>query len=312
MEPVWLVGLDEAGYGPNLGPFVMSMVAVRWTGQGDWIEAFQKLTRCAREKKDPARPLVDDSKKAFVKEGFEGLEKTVGDFFDLPENIGTYLGKHGVVGTPHMLDEIWFKPAQPVLGLEKSTLRTEEIRQRFANQGFQDFYHGLAVLPAQAFNEVVSRANNKGAVLSVGLIGLLSHLASTVPEDNSFRVFADKHGGKNQYSATLQNVLDRGVMVAQKESSAESIYKSMGAKHEWKVHILPKADSKYPLVSLASILAKWMREKLMGQFNAFWQEKLPGLESTAGYPGDAPRFYSQIEAKLLEMGLKKESVWRMR
>jgi len=217
-----------------------------------------------------------------------------------------------VVGTPQMLDEIWFKPAQPVLGLENSTLRTEEIRQSFANQGFQDFYHGLAVLPPQAFNEVVSRANNKGAVLSVGLIGLLSHLASTVPEDNSFRVFADKHGGKNQYSATLQNVLDRGVMVAQKESSAESIYKSMGAKHEWKVHILPKADSKYPLVSLASILAKWMREKLMGQFNAFWQEKVPGLEPTAGYPGDAPRFYSQIEPKLLEMGLNKESVWRMR
>ena len=25
----WIVGLDEAGYGPNLGPFVMSLVAFR-------------------------------------------------------------------------------------------------------------------------------------------------------------------------------------------------------------------------------------------------------------------------------------------
>lgn len=311
-EPVWLVGLDEAGYGPNLGPFVMSMVAVRWQGEGDWVEAFQKLSRCAREKPDPSRPLVDDSKKSFVKEGLSGLEKTVTAFFPIPEDFRTLIEQSVVVGASETIGEHWFQGKETLSQNEPEAASRAQTAARFASAGFSDFHYGLVVLPAAIFNEVVRKEDNKGAVLSLGLIRLLSHLGKVLPEDANIRVFVDKHGGKNQYCATLQNILDQGVMVAQKESSAESIYKSMGAIHAWKLHILPRADSKYPLVGLASMLAKWLREKLMGQFNGFWQQKVPGLEPTAGYPGDAPRFFAQIEAKAMELGFERDLLWRER
>jgi hypothetical protein len=50
----------------------------------------------------------------------------------------------------------------------------------------------------------------------------------------------------------------------------------------------------------------------MHEFNQFWTGRVPGLAPTAGYPGDAARFFRAIEGQLAEMGISKERVWRER
>ena len=60
----WLIGVDEAGYGPNLGPFVMTAVACRLPeGQAD-LDLWSALRSAVRRGADKAdgRLLVDDSK----------------------------------------------------------------------------------------------------------------------------------------------------------------------------------------------------------------------------------------------------------
>ena len=42
------------------------------------------------------------------------------------------------------------------------------------------------------------------------------------------------------------------------------------------------------------MVSKYVRERLMEEFNRFWRERTPGLKPTAGYPGDAKRFYDAI------------------
>jgi hypothetical protein len=60
------------------------------------------------------------------------------------------------------------------------------------------------------------------------------------------------------------------------------------------------------------MLSKYLREILMGEFNRFWLERMPGLAPTAGYPSDAGRFYEAIRPMVEELGIAHEVVWRKR
>src|SRR3954451_6160363 len=70
----WRVGLDEAGYGPNLGPLVLSSSACHVPADAPeclW-ECLAAAVRKA-EHPDDGRLVIDDSKK--VNEGKAGLAK---------------------------------------------------------------------------------------------------------------------------------------------------------------------------------------------------------------------------------------------
>jgi hypothetical protein len=58
------------------------------------------------------------------------------------------------------------------------------------------------------------------------------------------------------------------------------------------------------------MLAKYLRERSMEAFNAYWQTHKPELRSTAGYPVDAKRFASEIESVAEKMGITKRDWWR--
>lgn len=69
----WVVGIDEAGYGPNLGPLVQAAVALRLPDDdpAGWETLKPSVRRC--HEKDDGRILVDDSKK--VHAGPNGVAK---------------------------------------------------------------------------------------------------------------------------------------------------------------------------------------------------------------------------------------------
>ena len=52
------------------------------------------------------------------------------------------------------------------------------------------------------------------------------------------------------------------------------------------------------------------RESLMREFNAFWHGHQPGIKPTAGYPGDADRFFTEIRPAMAKLGLTERQVWR--
>ncbi|MFP6648221.1 MAG: hypothetical protein VB817_02100, partial [Pirellulaceae bacterium] len=65
-------------------------------------------------------------------------------------------------------------------------------------------------------------------------------------------------------------------------------------------------------VALASMTAKYLRELAMAAFNAFWQQQLPGLRPTAGYPQDARRFAGEIDEARQLMEIENDLLWRCR
>lgn len=303
--PPWLIGLDEAGYGPNLGPLVVAAVRVRWLGDGDWKASFKKHSRGIRGK-NKALPLVDDSKKAYLKEGVEGLERTVARFFPSQANLGDFLKKHCEFGFEELSAEPWF------LASEQAFLKENQPDEPLVFPGFEQFDFRLAVLSPRLFNEMTDRLGNKGLLLSHALSTLCRAFAADFSSGDKVFGLADKHGGRNQYAPVLQTILDRGFFLSESESPIESLYKSVGSEVQWRFHVSQKADSLFPLVGLSSMVAKWTRERLMAQFNRYWQEKVPDLAPTAGYPADAPRFFSAITDKARELCMEKSMIWRNR
>jgi hypothetical protein len=64
--------------------------------------------------------------------------------------------------------------------------------------------------------------------------------------------------------------------------------------------------------ALASMTAKYLRELAMIPFNRFWQQHVPGLKATAGYPMDALRFREEIRPAQQRLGIEDRVLWRAR
>src|SRR5262249_33086917 len=149
------------------------------------------------------------------------------------------------------------------------------------------------------FNQILDEHDSKAAALAHGVHQFL-RLRFAGEEPAHF--FIDKQGGRNNYSAMLQHALPEGLVIAQEEGRDRSVYRWLGGPREMYFSFTPRADIAHLCVALASMVSKYLREMLMGEFNRFWQGHVPGLKPTAGYPGDALRFFEAIRPHLERLG----------
>src|SRR5882724_262610 len=88
----WIVGLDEAGYGPNLGPLVQAAIAAHIPDDtGCLWECLKDGVRRADDA-DDGRILIDDSKLVHAgPNGLARLERTVVGTLTREQTIGSFL-----------------------------------------------------------------------------------------------------------------------------------------------------------------------------------------------------------------------------
>jgi hypothetical protein len=60
------------------------------------------------------------------------------------------------------------------------------------------------------------------------------------------------------------------------------------------------------------MVSKYLRELLMGELNRFWQQHVPGLKATAGYPTDALRFLEAIRPAAETLKIPEVAIWRQK
>jgi hypothetical protein len=94
------------------------------------------------------------------------------------------------------------------------------------------------------------------------------------------------------------------------ESAKCSEYRVERLGRDVRLVFRPRAEQASLPVALASMVAKYLRELFMRQFNRFWVERVPGLIPTAGYPGDARRFYEAIRPAMKKLSMPESAVWR--
>lgn len=316
----WLIGIDEAGYGPNLGPLVMSSVAWRVPASLVGVDLWRALSAVVRRQADPAddRLIVDDSKEVHAR-GLKALEANVlpavaPALTETPARLTDYVERYCPQSRPGLGGECWYAGGTP-LPLERAAELAERggrLTTALTAAGIERGALRSVALCAPQFNALVEAWGSKGGVLAEAFTELLRLALSESGGDEAIHVFVDKHGGRNTYAAMLQHAVQDGMVVAQQEGALRSSYRVLGLERDVFVTFQPRADSEHFCVALASMASKYLRELFMLEFNGFWQQKIPGLTATAGYPNDAGRFLTAIRPALQQLGLPESAVWRCR
>jgi hypothetical protein len=299
----WQIGIDEAGYGPNLGPFVMTLVACRVPdalAEANLWDVLASTVRRAEERAD-GRLIVADSKQVYSPaRGWDELEKTVGAILDPAGSLRALLQQIAAEELPSLGAEAWFV-GDTTLPTEVSVadLTRAGACWRAASERAQLAWSlcGCAIVPTPRFNDIIDRWDSKGAVLGIAMTQLIQRCLAATPAEPT-RFIIDKHGGRNTYGALLQHAFPAGFVLAEREGSAASVYRVEGLDRAVRITFMPKADVEHFTVALA--------------FNRFWQTHVPGLKPTAGYPLDAVRYFESIRPALAKLGISERQVWRSR
>lgn len=318
----WRIGIDEAGYGPNLGPLVMTAVACRLPDDLAQADLWQTLADGVRRERraNDHRILINDSKQVYSPaRGLADLETAVLGF--LSAGAGrTFLSAAEALThlcpleCEDLAKEVWYHGQTSLPTTCQHTdieLGAHTLRQACSARQLQWGPVRAVVVCPSRFNDLVDRWDSKAAVLAIAMADLLRrHLGDNGSEPLS--VVVDKHGGRNRYSALVQEAVGEGMTLAREESAARSIYDVTGLAHPMRVTFMPRADAEDLCVALASMVSKYLRELLMGEFNEFWQKHVPNLTPTAGYPVDAIRFFADIASVRGRLNVADRQLWRQR
>jgi hypothetical protein len=315
------VGFDEAGYGPNLGPLVMTAVA--FEGSSDrppnlWLDLRNTIDRAGG---NPQRLWVDDSKRVLAgSHGHARLESTVLALLcaldsdrRCPETLREIFDTLSVGGIHEPELARWLErqlPELPRYGALED-LPPGRTPMPFACENWRVCAVRTAVLGPQKFNILLNEYKNKSLVhfsLFARLFdGFWNGLACS-----EARVVCDKHGGRHYYLQPLRNAWPDLWIEPTEEGPELSRYILRAKGKRLDLRFQPRAEQADGLVALASMVSKYVRESWMDVFNDFWKKRVTGLKPTAGYPNDAARFRREIEPHAQALGLVEHEWWRTR
>lgn len=317
----YLIGTDEAGYGPNLGPLVIS--ASVWhvpdgVGADDLFEKLGHIISQSIEeaqKFDPPRVVFADSKALYHSGGsLKHLERGLWAAWSmLGHNPGSWLDvwhKLACLSCEDLYGSPWFKDYDSLLPISGIITNDSELGDAMSAEGTKLLALRSRVVFPLEFNQLLEKYESKGALLSNLTLKLITQVMEPL-EGGPISVVCDKHGGRNCYAPLLADHFSDSFIEIHGESRQQSVYRLGPKQRRIDFCFRTKAESVMP-AALASMASKYLRELAMQAFNNFWCSRIPGLAPTAGYPLDARRFISAIAKVQRDLGIDDEMIWRVK
>ncbi len=326
----WVIGIDEAGYGPKLGPLVVGASVWRIPSELH-VDSLAKLLHPEfqgrpRKGSDESFLPLGDSKVIFQdRSDLEAMGLTIRFLCNLAKldcNSTSNLMEGVSRNDANRVEQVPWYDASLDPETWAALAFTDEVfgrgHEKMQRLGIE--FHGFQsrIIDESEFNRMVSRSGNKANALGEWSLGLLrdtiDSLCRSRQVDGDLQVEAccDRQGGRKRYLPLLDHVFQAWSpwFDVLDESSDCSRYRGRFHDLDLQARFQVKGDSMFP-TGAASMLAKWVRELLMRRLNRYWQSQIgEGLQATAGYPVDTERFRKAIESRSRELMHAEDSWWR--
>ena len=275
--PERLIGVDEAGLGPLLGPFCLAAFCTTRS----WLNPVKDSKKL--HKKDNLFPLI-----SACEVYLPGFNPKV--FRDCPiDHFGPW-------------PEPWFSGSRR----EGAELHSgPQITKPEKSMGDSLFCLSAGV---SHYNASLEETGNKSETTAQYLSKIVRLAIADSNEYERLTLWIDRQGGRKHYAPLVESW---GVTLnTHKESPELSRYRGHIEGKPCEINFAVKADATHHPVAAASCFAKLRRELAMEQFNGWWRKHAPNLRETAGYWEDGLRFLSEVEILWSSLNINLNSLRR--
>lgn len=317
-----VAGIDEAGYGPTLGPLVASAVVLRVpdaSADANLWDALKK-TCAATPGRGARRLIIADSKKLKRPDGdIQLLEQAALVMLAVLGRRPGDWAEYVEVVAPGALAEFeeypWYACDGFHLPVTRGLLdvgtRANAVRLNMAEQGVELLGVHSAPLAEGHFNRLVARTRNKASVLC-GLALRLMQAAMRAAKNEPVYIHVDRLGGRSHYRDVLMTSWPEYELTVLEETETRSAYRLRHGAQLCEIDFTTEGERRYFPVALASIYSKYLRELCMHAFNRYWSGLVSGLVPTAGYYTDAQRWLRDAEPALTRLHIDRRMLVRER
>ena len=329
-------GIDEAGYGPILGPLCVACSvfvdssAIEINDE-EPCNLWKRLSKavCRKRIDKRKRIAIEDSKKLKNANnwGENGLRKSPAPhpLKHLERGVLSFLSGAKECATPNCDGDLfkalhvtpagaaWYESSTSLpVAHQADELRISASRLHRAMQAehISCTLMRCEAVDAPMFNSQYERMKNKSSVNFHAVLRLIDCIWKTWPEDHP-RIVIDRQGGRAHYLQDLLLMYPEAQIQILEENDLVSRYRLVMSGSILTVSFVVEAETNHLPVALASMTAKYVRELHMMRMNRYFCSLMPELKPTAGYFEDARRYLGEISHLIEELRIDRGKLVRV-